>query len=84
VTGTDPYVPDHGDSSYGVVHYALALRYRPDSNRLDGKAELTCRAVAPMTSASLDLHQLQVAKVTSSGVSVAGGGPPPPPNQGTI
>jgi aminopeptidase N len=76
VTGTDPYVPDHGDSSYGVVHYALALRYRPDSNRLDGKAELTCRAVAPMTSASLDLHQLQVAKVTSSGVSVARGGPP--------
>jgi aminopeptidase N len=70
LTGTDPYVPDHGDASYDVLHYDLALRYRPESNRLDGDAQLRCRAIQPVTALAIDLHQLQVAKVSGSGATV--------------
>ncbi|MCZ4499090.1 MAG: family peptidase [Marmoricola sp.] len=68
MSGTDPYVPGHGDASYDVTHYDLALRYRPQTNRLDGDATLDCRAVQPVISLTLDLHGLQVAKVTGPGV----------------
>ncbi len=70
MTGTDPYVPGHGEASYDVLHYDLALRYRPDSNRLDADAQLTCRAIQPLTAIAIDLHQLQVAKVSGSGAAV--------------
>ncbi|MCW2787525.1 MAG: family metallopeptidase [Marmoricola sp.] len=70
MTGTDPYVPGHGDPSYDVTHYDLVLRYRPESNRLDAEARLTCTALAPLTSIRLDLHQLAVAKVSGTGVTI--------------
>jgi aminopeptidase N len=71
LTGTDPYVPDHGDASYDVAHYDLTLRYRPESNRLDGDATLSCVTVLPVTAISIDLHQLGVSKLTATGVAVA-------------
>lgn len=70
MTGTDPYVPGHGDASYDVLHYDLALRYRPESNRLDGDARLTCRTAVPVTAIEIDLHQLQVAKLAATGAAV--------------
>lgn len=71
MSGTDPYVPGHGDASYDVSHYDLVLRYRPESNRLDADTQLSCRAVQAMTAVSIDLHHLQVAKVSSTGVAIA-------------
>jgi len=68
LTGTDPYVPGHGDATYDVTHYDLALRYRPLANRLDGDATLTCRSDLPLTAIVLDLHQLQVGKVMGPAV----------------
>ncbi len=63
----DPYVPEHGDESYGVAHYDLELTYRPSSNRLDGVAALDVTVCAPLTRLSLDLAGLQVGKVTVDG-----------------
>ena len=37
MTGTDPYVPGHGDASYHVAHYDLDLAYKPEGNRLDAR-----------------------------------------------
>lgn len=64
MTGTDPYVPGHGDASYDVAHYDVALRYRPSINRLDGDVTLHCTAVQPIIALTIDLHHLQVAKIT--------------------
>lgn len=64
MSGTDPYVPGHGDASYDVAHYDVNLRYRPTSNRLDGDVTLHCVAVQPIIALSIDLHHLQVAKIT--------------------
>jgi aminopeptidase N len=71
LAGTDPYVPDHGDASYDVAHYGLALRYRPESNRLDGDATLACVTTMPVTAFQLDLHQLTIAKLSATGITVA-------------
>ncbi|MEE1618126.1 M1 family metallopeptidase [Brachybacterium sp. J153] len=61
--GTDPYVPGHGDRGFAVLHYDLRLTYRMVSNRLDGEATLTCRALADVPSLGLDLHALRAKKV---------------------
>jgi len=71
VHGTDPYVPGHGDATYGVAHYDLDLRYKPISNRLDGLARLSCVAHQDLTELSLDLHHLRVSKVVVNGVAPA-------------
>ncbi|GGF47536.1 peptidase M1 [Marmoricola endophyticus] len=65
--GTDAYVPDHGDASFSVTHYALDLAYRPSGNGLSGTAMLTCRAEEELGSLSLDLHHLTPSKVRVDG-----------------
>lgn len=65
--GSDPYVPGHGDPSYGVEHYDLALDYRLSGNRLDGEATLRCRALEPVERIDLDLHSLRAVKVHVDG-----------------
>lgn len=69
LSGTDPYVPGHGDATYDVTHYDVALRYRPTANRLDGDVTLHCRAVQPVLGFTLDLHQLPVAKLSATGLA---------------
>jgi aminopeptidase N len=66
-SGTDPYVPGHGDASYSVAHYALHLTYKVDGNRLDGDAVLQCTAHRQLTSLGLDLHHLRPGKVFVDG-----------------
>ena len=61
--GSDPYVPGHGDRGYAVLHYDLHLTYRLVSNRLDGEATLTCRALTDVSGLRLDLHALRAKKV---------------------
>ncbi len=34
----DPYYPAYGDGGYDVSHYDLRLKYRPDTDRLEGTA----------------------------------------------
>lgn len=67
MSGTDPYVPGHGDASYSVTHYDLDLGYRPNGNRLAGEATLQCVSTGSLQRLKLDLHHLAVLKVTVDG-----------------
>ena len=71
MTGTDPYVPGHGDASYDVSHYDLELAYKPEGNRLDAETTLRCVAVDELTRLRLDLHRLRVARVSVDGKAPA-------------
>jgi aminopeptidase N len=66
----DPYVPGHGDLAYDVTHYDLELEYDVATNRLEGTATLTCVAREETTELRLDLHALDVTKVTFDGRQV--------------
>ncbi|WP_231916096.1 M1 family metallopeptidase [Microbacterium karelineae] len=63
----DPYAPQVGDPRFGVRHYDLALDYRVSSNRLEGRATLTCRAVERTRALSLDLSGLRASRVRVAG-----------------
>jgi aminopeptidase N len=65
--GVDAYVPGHGDASYAVEHYDLDLRYAVHGNHLDATAILAVRLVEETDSIRLDLHGLDVRKVTVDG-----------------
>jgi aminopeptidase N len=64
---SDPYVPGHGDASYDVVHYDLAISYKLLGNRIDGEAILRCVANQDLTWFALDLHALSASKVSVDG-----------------
>ncbi|WP_229237975.1 M1 family metallopeptidase [Enemella evansiae] len=66
----DPYLPDHGDPSYGVDHYDLALTYKPASNHLSGRARITLRPLTEIRQLTLDLHALKVTKLALRGARV--------------
>ena len=59
----DPYTPQSGDVTFGVLHYALDLEYRVLTNRLDGVAVISAVARQPLTSFSLDLVGLRASRV---------------------
>jgi aminopeptidase N len=63
----DPYVPERGNPGYRVLAYDLDLDYRPDPNRLEGRARVTVEADHRLHRIDLDLAGLRV-----SAVSVAG------------
>ena len=71
MTGPDPYLPGHGDDRYGVEHYALDLRYKPLGNHLEGRAELSVRALVDLSDLVVDLHRLEVRSLRVEGVAVA-------------
>ena len=66
----DPYVPGHGDLTYDVTHYDLVLDYSLEGNRLDGTARLDCTIREETAELALDLHGLDVTKVTVDGAAV--------------
>lgn len=68
----DPYLPDHGDTAYDVRHYDLEVDYRLQSNRLVGRATITCVAVEWLTAFTLDLAGLKVTKIQLDGRAPAG------------
>ncbi|HEX4686446.1 MAG TPA: M1 family metallopeptidase [Nocardioides sp.] len=68
----DPYLPDHGDPTYDVRRYDLDVDYRLQSNRLVGRATLTCVAVERLTTFTLDLAGLKVTKLGVDGRAPAG------------
>jgi aminopeptidase N len=63
----DPYLPGHGDPSWGADHYDLDLTYDVDLNRLSGRATIRGRAVEDLDRIVLDLAHLEVSKVTLNG-----------------
>ncbi|WP_114906945.1 M1 family metallopeptidase [Ornithinimicrobium murale] len=68
--GADPYISGHGDLRYAVAHYDLSLTYALPSNKLDGTAVLTCRALEPLSQVALDLR-LKPLKVSVAGRRVS-------------
>ncbi|WP_235738642.1 M1 family metallopeptidase [Nocardioides alcanivorans] len=69
-TGTDPYLPGHGDVSWTVSHYDLDLGYKLIGNRLDGDATLSCQARADISAMEVDLAGLRPSKVFVDGRTV--------------
>jgi aminopeptidase N len=68
VTGVaDDYLPGHGDLSFDVRRYELALEYKVDTNHLAGHATVHCVATQVTDAPTFDLHGLRVAKVTVDG-----------------
>ena len=67
ITPADPYLPGHGDLSFDVESYDLALDYRVSNNRLDARAKLCVVARLPLDVISLDLLGLEVSKVSVNG-----------------
>jgi aminopeptidase N len=63
----DPYFPLEGNGGYDAQHYDLQLAYDPASDRLDGVATITARALQDLSSFDLDLQQLGVDWVTVNG-----------------
>jgi aminopeptidase N len=63
----DPYFPLEGNGGYDAQHYDLALAYDPASDRLDGVATITARALQDLASFDLDLQQLDVSWVAVNG-----------------
>src|SRR3954452_1201870 len=63
----DPYFPLEGNGGYDAQHYDLALSYDPASDRLDGVATISARALQDLSSFDLDLQQLDVSWVTVNG-----------------
>ncbi len=50
----DPVYPDYGNPAIDVLHYDLALAWRPEDRQLSGAATLTIRAVKPAAELRLD------------------------------
>lgn len=63
----DPYTPHSGDRRWSAEHYDLRLDYRVATNRLDGTATITARALEPLDRVVLDLHGLTVDRVDVDG-----------------
>jgi aminopeptidase N len=61
------YVPGHGDETYCVRRYDLAVDYRLEGNRLTGRATITAVALEFVGVIALDLYGLTVTKVSVNG-----------------
>lgn len=67
----DPYLVSAGNGGYAVEHYNLSLDYRVATNRLNGVAVITARALMALDRFSLDFAGLSVEKVTVNDVRAA-------------
>lgn len=63
----DPYTPHNGDRRWSAEHYDLRLTYRVATNRLDGTATVSARALVDLDRIALDLHGLTVDRVDVDG-----------------
>lgn len=65
----DPYVPNEGNGGYQVRRYDLDLRFKPDTDRLQGVATIEATATQSLSAFNLDLYGLVVDSVTVEGVA---------------
>jgi aminopeptidase N len=63
VIAPDPYLPQSGETSFGVASYDLELSYRVRTNRLEGVARLVAVAFEPLRAFNLDLVGLRATRV---------------------
>jgi aminopeptidase N len=61
------YLSAHGDDSYRVIHYDLALDYRPRTAQLSGRATISAVAERPLAEVRLDFGRLGVKQVQVDG-----------------
>lgn len=66
----DDYLSGHGDRTFSVRHYELALDYLVDRNRLSGTATLDVVVREPTRRLVLDLAGLKVDKVRVDGAAL--------------
>ncbi|UBU10101.1 M1 family metallopeptidase [Nonomuraea gerenzanensis] len=67
----DPVYPAYGNPSIDVLHYDLALGWKPGARTLTGTAKLTVRAARPISQVKLDFGRaLKVDEVTVDGARV--------------
>jgi aminopeptidase N len=65
----DPYFPGAGNGGYDVAHYALDLRYEPDTDLLDGNATISATATNTIDSLYLDFSGLDITEIFVDGVA---------------
>jgi aminopeptidase N len=63
----DTLFPGQGNSGYDVRSYDVRLRYQPSTNHLSAVTTIAARAAHPLSSYSLDLVGMRVAKVVVNG-----------------
>jgi len=63
----DPFFPRAGNGGYNVAAYHLALRYRPRSGVLAGRARIAARARIELSRFNLDLGAMRVRSVAVNG-----------------
>ncbi|OLB77590.1 MAG: peptidase M1 [Actinobacteria bacterium 13_2_20CM_2_71_6] len=61
------YLPAHGDGSYRVTHYDLALEYRPNPARLSARAVISAVAGRTLPDIRLDFGRLRIERVRVDG-----------------
>jgi aminopeptidase N len=66
----DPYVPGHGDQSFGVRHYDLDLHYALAANRIDAEATLDITVLQATSRLVLDLASLKASKLRLTGAEL--------------
>ena len=66
-TGVDAYTKGNGNPGYRVSSYALDLRYRVATNRLEGSATITATTLTDLSKLTLDLSKLRVSKIRMRG-----------------
>jgi aminopeptidase N len=64
----DPFFPTFGNNGIDVVHYGLDLDVTPSTGNLKAWAVLDILAEKELTRFALDLHALDVSKVTVNGI----------------
>jgi aminopeptidase N len=67
----DPLYPLLGNGGYDVVHYDVALRYRPTDNTLEGLVSFQAVATQDLSAYNVDLQSMSVRSVDVDGVRVA-------------
>ncbi len=63
----DPFFPLAGNGGYDVSHYALRLRYEPQTHRLAGSATISATATQNLSRFDLDLRGFDVSRLTVNG-----------------
>lgn len=63
----DPYFPASGNSGYDVKHYALDLRYDPDTDILEGAVRIEAVAEQRLASFFLDFQGLEIHELAVDG-----------------
>lgn len=70
-TAGDPYLPGSGNGGYAVESYAIDLRYKVATNRLDATATIVAVSTQPLARFTLDLSRLHASRVRVDGRKAA-------------